>query len=97
MTGECLSEILAVAIERKDGLPCGRCSGRHIETVQELESVQTICTCPCCHGPWGVMFEAEFPDLIVTRGGVRVITQPAMAEAIRRMEAEIASIEEPPG
>ncbi len=93
MTGPNLADIVAVTIERKAGLPCGGCGGRHIETVQELESVETVCTCPCCHGPWGEMFEADFPDLVITRGGARVITEAAMNEAIRRMEAEIASLE----
>jgi hypothetical protein len=88
-----LSDNLATSIERKDGLPCGRCGGRHVETRQELESVEAVCTCPCCHGPWGEMFETEYPDLITTRGGLRVITQAAFDEAIRRMEAEIGWLE----
>lgn len=91
-----LPESLATTIERMDGLPCGRCGGRHIETVQELESVETVCACPCCHGPWGEVFEARFPDLITTRHAVRVVTAAAMDEAIRRMEAEFNSLDEPP-
>jgi hypothetical protein len=51
------------------------------------------CACPCCHGPWGKMFEADFPDLIITRGGVRVVTQAAFDEMLRRLEAEIAQLE----
>jgi hypothetical protein len=39
------------------------------------------------------MFEKDFPDLVTTRGGVRVITEGAFAEAIRRVEAEIAQLD----
>jgi hypothetical protein len=88
-----LPDILATTIERKDDLPCGRCGGRHVETLQELERTEMACACPCCHGPWGKMFEADFPDLIITRGGVRVVTQAAFDEMLRRLEAEIAQLE----
>ena len=93
MTGTRFSEILATTIERKDGLPCGRCGGRHVETVEELRRAETVCSCPCCHSPWVEEFEADFPDLITIRDGVRVVTQAALDEAIRRMEADIASLE----
>jgi small ligand-binding sensory domain FIST len=93
MAGSRLSEILALTIERKDALLCGCCGGHHVETVQELSGVQRACSCTCCHGPWFESFEADFPDLIITRGRDRVITQAALEEAIRRMEAEIASRE----
>jgi hypothetical protein len=93
MTQGRLPDILAAKIERKDQLPCGCCGGRHVETVQELDSAEPPCTCRCCHRPWGEMFEADFPDLITIRGGVRVVTEAAMHEAIRRMEAEIAQLE----
>jgi hypothetical protein len=90
---ERLPEIVAAMIEREDGLPCGRCSGRHVRTAQELRSVERACTCRCCHGAFAEWFEADFPDLITTRGGVRVVTQAAVEESIRRTEAEIASLE----
>jgi len=61
--------------------------------VQELESAEDACRCPCCCGAWVELFEAEDPDLITTRGGVRVVTEAAIAETIRRLEAEIASLE----
>lgn len=90
---DCLSDILAATIERKDGLPCGCCGGHHVETVQELESVERACTCRCCHGAHAESFAADFPDLVTTRGGVRVVTEAAFAEGLRRMEAEIAALE----
>jgi len=37
--------------------------------------------------------EADYPDLITTRGGVRVVTAAAFNEVLRGMEAEIASLE----
>jgi|ERR1039458_7177123 hypothetical protein len=93
MIGERLPEILAVTIERKDRLPCGVCGGHHVESMKELESSEHPCTCRCCHGPLVEQIAADFPDLVTTRGGVRVITAAAMNEAIRRMEAQIAQLE----
>ena len=92
MTGQRLPDILAAKIERKDGLPCGGCGGHHVESMQELESSEH-CTCRCCHGALVEVFEADYPDLIITRGGVRVVTAAAFDEMLRRMEAEIASLE----
>lgn len=82
-----------MTIEREDGLPCGCCGGRHVQTANELKSEEHPCMCPCCHGALAELVEADFPDLVTTRGGVRVITENALREAIRRMEAEIASLE----
>jgi len=97
MAGERLPEILAAKIERKDELPCGRCGGRHVKTMHdELESGEQACLCRCCHGAFAEWFEADFPDLIISRGGVRVITVTALNEAIRRMEAEIALLDMSP-
>jgi hypothetical protein len=94
MTGERLSEILAAKIERKDGLPCACCGGRHVESREELKTGEQACVCRCCgYGGLAELFEADFPDLITVRGGVRVVTEAAMAEALRRLEAEIASLE----
>jgi len=94
MAGGRLPEILAAQIERKDELPCGICGGRHVKTMQEeLESGERVCLCRCCQGAFAERFVADFPDLIITRGGVRVITEAALNEAIRRMEAEIARLE----
>jgi hypothetical protein len=93
MTGERLPEILAAEIERKDRLPCGGCGGRHVESMKELKDSDQPCTCRCCHGALVEMIEADFPDAITTRGSVRVVTQAAVNESIRRMEAEIASLE----
>ncbi len=89
-----LVTVLAATIEHHGGLPCGGCGGRHVATVQEPDAAESACTCPCCHGPWAESFEAEFPHLVITRGGVRVITQAAMDEGNRRLEAELASLEE---
>jgi hypothetical protein len=92
MSGGRLSEILATTIERKDGLPCGCCGGRHVESKQETG--EQACKCRCCgYGGLAELLEADFPDLITTRGGVRVVTEAAFAEATRRLEAEIASLE----
>lgn len=92
MAGE-IAGVLAATIERKDGLPCGCCSGRHVESKQELDSDEQACICRCCgYGGLAEMFEADFPDLITTRGGVRVVTQAAVEESIRRMEAEISAL-----
>ncbi len=96
MIGERLPDILATTIERKDGLPCGRCGGHHVETAEELLSAEVACTCRCCHGALAEMIEADYPDLVTTRGGVRVVTQAAFAEMIRRLEAEVASLENAP-
>jgi hypothetical protein len=93
MTGELLSQVLAVTIERKDGLPCGVCGGRHVETMRELEIDEPACTCRCCHGALVEMVEADCPDLITTRAGVGIVTAAAFGEAVRRMEAEVASLE----
>jgi hypothetical protein len=94
MTGERLPEILAATIERKDGLPCTVCGGRHVESKHELEGGEHACICRCCgYGGLADLFEADFPDLIAVRGGVRIVTEAAMAEALRLMEAEIASLE----
>jgi hypothetical protein len=93
MTGERLPEILAATIERKDGLPCGACGGRHVESMNELENGEPACTCQCCHDALVEMIEADFPDLVTTRGGVRIVTQAAFDEAIRRMKGEIVSME----
>jgi hypothetical protein len=88
-----LSEIIAVTIERESGLPCDSCGGRHVETMQELEGEPTACTCRCCYGVWGELVAAEHPDLVITCGGVRVITEAAFAEVLCRLEAEVASLE----
>ena len=93
MTGERLPEILATTIERKDGLPCGACDGRHVETLQDWRACKQPCICPCCNRAFGASFAAEHPDPITIRGGVRVITEAAIEESIRRLEAEIASLE----
>jgi hypothetical protein len=61
--------------------------------MQEMASVERACTCRCCHGAHAESLAADFPDLVTTRGGVRIITEAALNEAIRRMEAEIASLE----
>ncbi len=93
LTPEPLSAILATRIEREDGLPCGRCGGCHVETWREMESAEHPCTCWCCHGALVEMVEGQYPDLITTVDGVRVVTNAAFGEAIRRIEAEIASLE----
>jgi hypothetical protein len=93
VTPECLPAILAMTIEREDGLPCGCCGGRHVGTAQELNSEEHPCACWCCHGALADVIEADFPDLVTTSGGVRIITQAACEEAIRRMEKEIVSME----
>jgi hypothetical protein len=36
---------------------------------------------------------ADFPDLVTHRGGRRFMTAAAVEEAVRRMDAEIASME----
>jgi hypothetical protein len=89
-----LSETMAVTFEREGRLPCGRCGGRHVESMEELESGEEACICRCCgYGELWELFEADFPDLIITRGGVRVVTHAAVEESIRRLEAKIASLE----
>ncbi len=93
MIGVQLSEIIAVTIERDGGLPCGGCGGQHVETMQEWERCEHPCTCRCCIGVLDELIEAEYPDLITTRGGVRVVTRAAFHEMLRRMEAEIGSLE----
>lgn len=94
MSGHLLVETLAATIEREDGLSCGGCGSRHVETVADLDGAGDACSCECCLGVWGASFAAEFPDLVTTRHGRRVITRAAFFEAMRRLEAEIASLEQ---
>lgn len=93
MIGERLPDTLATTIEREGGLSCGCCGGHHVETMQEWRTCEHPCLCRCCNDFFGESFEADFPDLIVIRGGVHVVTEVACAEAIRRLEAEITSLE----
>lgn len=88
-----LVSALAARVEYEGALPCGHCGGHHVHTAKELDSEQHPCVCPCCHDAFAECFEAEFPDLVTQQGGRRVITEAAMTEAIRRMEAEITSME----
>jgi len=83
-----LFESLTTLIEREDGLPCGRCGGRHVASWEELESDEQACTCRCCDDAFAEQLAADFPDLIITRGGARVITEAAVGDAIRRTEAD---------
>jgi hypothetical protein len=94
VTPECLPAILAMTIEREDGLPCGCCGGRHVETMQEWRTCEHPCLCRCCDSLFGEWFESEFPDLVTIRGRVHVITEVACAQAISRLEAEPTSLEE---
>jgi hypothetical protein len=89
--------VAAATIERRGDLPCGGCGGRHVSTGAEYKSTEDPCRCECCidagRESLGEWIEAEHPDLVTIQRGRRVISRAAVDEAMRRLEAEIASLD----
>ena len=93
-----LPSVLAATIERRAGLECGDCGGRHLTTTAELHEAAGACRCECCRSVWDAwcvdLFTRQHADLITTtRSGQRIVTRAAFLEARRRMEAELAELE----
>jgi len=86
-----LATVVAAEVERKGGLPCGLCGGRHISTVEEWRSDGNSCTCLCCQHVLAESLAADFPDLVSRHHGRPFLSQTAVDEAVRRMEAELAA------
>lgn len=83
---------LAALIEKEDHSPCGNCGNPHAYAPEDYAPADPICVCACCARLFGIFLGGQYPELVTTRRGARVVSGEMVDKIIHRTELEIADL-----